>query len=573
MGRKKSNQTREAIQSSQMLQLVLDTIPVRVFWKDINSNFLGCNRNFALDAGLNSAEEILGLDDFQLPWSEQAEAYRADDREVMQSGIPKTNYEEPQTTPAGDQIWLRTSKIPLADENGKVIGVLGTYEDITELKKNLIDMEHQATHDSLTDLPNREMLLTSIGNTIRDAEGTGRISALMLMDLDRFKEINDTLGHHSGDLLLKQIGLRLRQHLAENGALVTRLGGDEFAIFFRSVESEEHAIGYVKTVLAAIKDSFEIDGLQVAVGSSIGVSLYPEHGNNPSNLLRCADVAMYHAKQHATGYTVYSADHDEYSLRRLALMTDLGLAIREDQLLLHYQPKISVADNHVVGLEALVRWQHPDHGLVPPDQFIPMAETSELIKPLTSWVVDCALRQLADWQRSGLEVTVAVNVSTRNLLDGEFPDTLERLLREHSVDPALLELEITESAIVADPARTREILQRISAMGVRLAVDDFGTGYSSLAYLKGLPIHALKIDLSFVRNMTRSEQDRIIVESTINLAHSLNLAVVAEGVEHPETLEALKDLGCDHAQGFFVSRPLDNDGAEKWLQAWRHLVV
>lgn len=441
--------------------------------------------------------------------------------------------------------------------------------DMTERKAYLANMEYQATHDSLTGLPNREYLYKSAESAIKIARAEESMLALFLMDLDHFKEINDTLGHHSGDALLKQIGPRLQQNMAKEGALITRLGGDEFAVLIGSIDSEEQAIQCVKQALSIVKQTFDIDGLKVEIGASIGVSIYPKNGDNPSTLLRCADVAMYHAKQHSMGYALYSSDHDEYSLRRLSLMTDLGSAMRENQLFLDYQPKVTVQGNQVIGLEALVRWQHPEHGLISPDQFIPVAETGELIKPLTLWVLDNALKQLSEWHNAGFKINVAVNISTRNLIDEEFPDVVAMLIEKHGVDPAYLELEITESAIMADPERALHILTRVNDMGVQLSIDDFGTGYSSLAYLKKLPIQALKIDLSFVSNMTHSEQDRIIVQSTINLAHNLEIAVIAEGVDTLDILDSLRSYECDQAQGFYISSPMDSGGASDWLQT-RH---
>ncbi len=530
-----------------------------------DGSIIEVNEGFERNTGYTAAEAI-GRNTFEIGlWAEPEE------REKLMSLLKQQGY-------------VRDLEICMRIKSGQVRQCLTSAElitiegvpclvtvtrDITERKAYLANMEHQATHDSLTELPNRELLFTSIEAAIRDAKDKGNMIALFLMDLDRFKEINDTLGHHSGDNLLKQIGPRLQRHMDKNGVLIARLGGDEFAVLIGSIESEGQAINHVEQVLSIVKQSFDIDGLKVEIGASVGVSLYPQHGDNPSTLLRCADVAMYHAKQHSLGYAIYSPDHDGYSLRRLSLMTDLGSAIRENQLFLQYQPKVTVQDNEVIGFEVLVRWQHPEHGLIPPDQFIPMVETGELIKPLTLWVVDNALRQLSNWHKAGFKVNVGVNISTRNLLDEELPDSLASLLEKHAVNPAYLELEITESAIMADPERALNILTRVNGMGIQLSIDDFGTGYSSLAYLKRLPIHALKIDLSFVSNMTRSQQDKIIVQSTINLAHNLQLAVIAEGVENKEILESLKNSECDQAQGFFISRPLDSNGIEEWLQTRR----
>jgi diguanylate cyclase (GGDEF)-like protein len=431
-------------------------------------------------------------------------------------------------------------------------------------------LEHLATHDSLTGLPNRLLLKRQIEAWLQDpapGERRGR-SALLLLDLDRFKEINDTLGHHVGDALLRKLAVRL-QHEATRAcgqALVCRLGGDEFAVWLADIWSREDAERVARSVLDAIHAPFDVDGTRLEIGASLGIALRPDHAADASGLLRYADVAMYAAKRQASGWAVYDATLDRHSPRRLALMTELGEAIRKSHLVLHFQPRVSISQQLLTGVEALVRWQHPRLGLVPPSQFVPLAEMSDSIRPLTWWVLETALAQRGWWAARGLSLRVAVNFSARHLLDESVPAHVERLLAHYGTDPRELELEITESAIIADPDRAFDVLTRIQAMGVQLSIDDFGTGYSSLAYLKRLPLHALKIDLSFVNQMTRSERDAIIVRSTTNLAHNLGLSVVAEGVEDAATLKQLALCGCDEAQGFYVAPPMPGNMLSAW--AW-----
>lgn len=324
---------------------------------------------------------------------------------------------------------------------------------------------------------------------------------------------------------------------------------------------------FASRILAALRPPIELTGMTVEISGSIGISLHPQHGDTPSQLMRCADVAMYLAKSRGTGFTLYDPELDQHSPRRLAIMTGLGQAIEQDQLLLYFQPKLSLGTDKVTGFEALVRWRHPDHGMIPPDQFIPLAEMSDLIGPLTLWVVDKALAQARQWQAAGFDAGVAVNFSARNFLDDSLPGKLAMLLDKHGVPHERFEVEITESAMMADPTRSLAIMHRIHEMGLRLSIDDFGTGHSSLAYLQRLPIHSLKIDLSFVRDMRVNKENEVIVHSTTQLAHNLGLNVIAEDVEDEATLAHLRALGCNEAQGYFIGRPMEAEQATAWLAA------
>ncbi len=436
--------------------------------------------------------------------------------------------------------------------------------DVTDRKAQAAALKYQATHDVLTDLPNRTLLHDRLSNAIASGRRENKPLALMLMDLDRFKEINDTLGHHHGDLLLKQIGPRVKGVLRESDT-VARLGGDEFAVLLPGAGTLEYVTVLVRKILRVLEQPFVLGELALDVGASVGIALCPDHGEDADLLIQRADVAMYLAKQTGSGYALYALEHDQHSPRRLGLMGELRHAIDNGQLFLLYQPKVDLRGGRVTGVEALVRWRHPELGIVPPDQFITLAEQTGLIKPLALWVLDAALRQYRAWDRAGLRLSLAVNLSARNLHDPQLPDQVRGILRTHRVSAGRLKVEITESFIMADPARAMEVLTRLSRMGVTLSIDDFGTGYSSLGYLKKLPVDEIKIDKSFVRDMGVDEDGEVIVRSTIELAHNLGLKVVAEGVENQGTLDRLVALGCDAAQGYHISPPIPARDLLRWL--------
>jgi diguanylate cyclase (GGDEF)-like protein len=423
-------------------------------------------------------------------------------------------------------------------------------------------LARQATHDSLTGLGNRELLASHM----QAAFAGGEPRALALIDLDGFKEINDTLGHHAGDQLLRQLGPRLTRALVPADTLA-RLGGDEFAAWLAPPTDAAAAQARARALLEAVRSPFDIEGITLHVDASIGVALYPEHGSSVGTLLRCADVAMYVAKRERSGYALYDPQRDSHSPQRLALLSDLRAALESDQLLLHFQPIVKLKGRRVAAVEALARWMHPREGLLAAGSFVPQVEASTLIRPFTEWVIDRALYYWRQTGSAGHQCGVSINVSARNLLDREFPETLDAALRRHGAEPARVELEITESALITDPERVRATLARVREIGVRLAVDDFGTGYSSLDYLRRLPISTLKIDRSFVHGMVADENQAVIVHSTINLAHNLGLRVVAEGVEDQETAELLELLDCDCAQGYFLSRPQPAAALAEWCTA------
>jgi diguanylate cyclase (GGDEF)-like protein len=443
-------------------------------------------------------------------------------------------------------------------ENGRLVD---------RLRDEVAEKEHQASHDALTSLPNRTMFHDRLQQAViaaRDADG---LVGVILLDLDRFKEVNDTLGHHIGDELLLEVGNRLRRSV-KSGDTVARLGGDEFAILLPSVRHAKEARAIAERARRALEQPFDIGALTLVVGASLGIALAPDHGEIATVLLQRADVAMYAAKASHAGVVVYTADVDTHSPRRLALVGDLRRAIAHEELLVHFQPKADVRTGDIIGAEALVRWLHPTDGYIPPDEFIPIAERTGMIHDLTAQVLNRALEQCAAWRRGGRRIDVAVNVSASSLLNLDFPDEVRRLLTTASVAPSSLTLEITESSIMADPIRSIRVLSALSATGVQLAIDDFGTGYSSLSQLKQLPVDELKIDRSFIMDMVSDDDDATIVRSTIDLGHNLGLRLVAEGVEDRETWRRLGKLGCDVAQGYYLSPALDGTAFDAWLLEW-----
>jgi diguanylate cyclase (GGDEF)-like protein len=389
--------------------------------------------------------------------------------------------------------------------------------------------------------------------------------ALLIIDLDHFKEVNDTFGHQAGDQLLRQVGERFMAELRETDT-VARLGGDEFAIVLLAADAAAASLIAAK-LLAALERPFVVEGQALDVGASIGIAVYPDHSDTADSMLRRADIAMYVAKRSRRTHATYTQDHDEPGDSRLVLMAQLRQAINDGGLLLHYQPIARMRDGRVARLEALVRWQRPGHGLVPPGDFIAFAEQTGLIQPLTQWVLQSALAQCAAWNRAGQQVGVAVNISMRNLLDPQLTETVARILRETQSRPDWLTLEITESTIMAESQRTLETLLRLRALDVRLSIDDFGTGYSSLAYLHRLPVHEMKIDQSFIRGVIGDETSGAIVRAAVDLGHKLKLDVVAEGIEDAATWQRARSDNIDYGQGYFLSRPVPAAEVTAWLTA------
>jgi len=437
--------------------------------------------------------------------------------------------------------------------------------ELLKSKQRGEDLQRIATTDELTGLANRERFRAQLNERIAAANAGDEAFGVMLCDLDRFKEINDTLGHHFGDELLRDLGPRLAEAIGPDG-LVARLGGDEFAVLpGENTADADELEAIARRLTACVQQPVGVDEMMLEVGVSIGIARFPRDGHDPHSLLRSADVAMYAAKEAHSGCKVYAAALDRHSVRRLSVLSEFRRALDSDEIVVFYQPIMHMDGARVHGAEALVRWQHPELGLLPPSDFMPIVEQTGLIGPMTRHVLERAVAQCAAWRRAGQELTVSVNLSVRNLLDPDLASLIADLLTIYRLDPAALELEITESMLMSDPDRSLITLTRLSQLGVGLSVDDYGTGYSSLANLRRLPIDELKIDRSFVSPMLSDESDLIIVRSTINLGHDLGLKVVAEGVEDEATLHRLEGLGCDLAQGYHFSKPLPAAAFNKWM--------
>lgn len=462
-------------------------------------------------------------------------------------------------------------------------------QDFNALSAELGDvhrmLERQAFTDTLTDLPNRSHFHERLQHSTSTVRAAQNPFSLFVMDLDRFKEVNDSFGHDIGDQLLKQVSTRLRGVLRRSDVfvrldqvtvtkfedeIIARLGGDEFAAIVPDIADEKSAILIAQKFIKSMQQPFIIGVHRFNVGVSIGIALFPQHGADPMTLLRQADVAMYQAKQSKCGYAFFDSVRDHHKLQLLTLERDLRQAIESDSLELYYQPMVDIRTTKVSCAEALVRWRYPDLDLTSPDKFIHVAEQCGLIQPLTRWVLNHAVKQCSRWRRAGFLFDVSVNLSVMNLHEVDFVEYVMDTLHRWEVEPSWLSLEVTESAVMSDPNHALEVLSRLDAMGVRISIDDFGTGYSSLAYLKRLPVDEIKIDRSFVIDMKLDGNDAVIVRSTIDLAHNMSLRVVAEGVENPETLRLLTALGCDVVQGFFVSEPVPYDELIQWLSksAW-----
>ncbi|MFC5431029.1 EAL domain-containing protein [Paraburkholderia denitrificans] len=683
----------EAQRSNQMLETVIDNIPQRIFWKDAQSRYLGCNMAFARDAGLAYPEQVVGKADDEMPWSTYAAALRGQDLEVLESGLPNINFEQDLVI-RGEHKTRLSSKLPMLDGEGRVIGVLGTYTDTTAHKRadlalrlqsraldacvnailitapgldgsNLIEyanpafrritgydpaevlgldsrllqrddrnqdglvavrkalvadrevsavlrnyrkdgalfwnqlliapvpgvdgrtthhigiindvteliryqeqLEYQANYDSLTMLPNRNLLRTRLQQALMAAQRQARSVAVVFVDLDGFKHVNDSLGHSVGDRLLAVVAEQLVRCVGA-GDTVARHGGDEFVIVLTDVVGERALVGWMEHARAIISEPVWVDGTELYIGCSMGASLYPQDGDDAESLLKKADVAMYRAKD--MGRNTFQFFQPEMNANvdvRMNLERRLRRALRDGEFKLHYQPQVEVETGRIIGMEALVRWFDPDSGLVPPAKFIPVAEESGLIGPLTDWVLREACRQNRAWQRAGLlPVRMSVNVSAREFHQRNIAEVVTEVLAETGLDPCYLELELTESALMRNAEEAVSMLNELHELGIGLAIDDFGTGYSSLSYLKRLPVDRLKIDQSFVADIGTNGDDQTITAAIIALAHELQLKVIAEGVETTVQFEFLRERACEEMQGFFFAPALPGEDIERLLRA------
>ena len=443
------------------------------------------------------------------------------------------------------------------------------FDQTSDLRAQAASFERQAlrgaTHDTLTELPNRVLLIDRLEQIISAASLEKNLIAVMILDIDRFKDINDTLGHNTGDRVIRQVAYSLRKAIPEPNT-VARLDGNEFAIVLEKVGTKENTRKLVHKIKEVLHAPMKMEGVRLNIEVSFGLTFYPDHGKSAQILIQRAEVAMYQAKKKNCGIVEYTTSLDRCNTRRLTLMGELRKAIINNELVAYYQPKIDVKTGIINEVEALVRWKHKVHGLIPPDDFIPMAEQTGVIKQLTLWILHESLMQCAKWKSEGINLRVAVNLSAADLLDARFSDTVTRTLKAHHMSPDNLQLEITESAVMIDAERSLEVLTRLSTLGIRLSVDDFGTGYSSLSYLSRLPVNELKIDKSFVMDMENNNNNLIIVQTTIDLGHNLGLEVVAEGTENASDILRLQQLGCDKAQGYYFTKPLSAKEFKNWRE-------
>ena len=561
----------------ELLENIVNSVPVRIFWKNYAGKYMGANNLFLKDAKLNSETEIIGKNDFEMTWGEtEAELYRNDDLRVMESGKPKLHFEESQTDESGRTIILSTSKVPLKDSDGKTIGILGTYEDITDrryMEDKIIEqsetLKHQATHDALTLLPNRFLFSDRLENIIQKAKRNSTEFALLFIDLDQFKQINDSLGHPIGDEILVTIAQRLKKTIREEDTLA-RLGGDEFTIIIDNFKSISDLSVLAQKIIDCTTKDIEIKEHKLYVTSSIGISLYPRDSENAQNLLKYADAAMYKAKDEGrNNFQFYSDDMTKKAMHRITMQTKLSEAIKNEYFTVHYQPQIDTKTNQVSGLEALVRWQSEDGNLISPSEFIPLAEETGMIIELDRIVMRKALAQLDVWKREKIfDGTLSLNLAMKQLQRDDFVAFLIENLENKSYTAQSIELEVTENGLMIKPDEAIERLNTLKALGVKISIDDFGTGYSSLSYIKKLPVSKIKIDQSFVSDIPHDKEDVSIVKAIIALSNSLELDLVAEGVETKEQNDFMVENGCSIIQGYYYAKPMNSSDTGEFLKSF-----
>ncbi len=522
-----------------------------------------CNQALARMLGVGSTESLRGRAIAELLPEGVARRIAV---EWVRANYCLSEQEFQITATDGRLRWVLGSNVGII-KDGALTGLWSTWRDITGRKGALAKLEYQARHDPLTGLPNRVWLAEQLSARIAESKTNGERLALLMMDLDHFKEINDGLGHHAGDQVLKLIGPRLKPLLDASLGEIARLGGDEFAVIIRRAGDEDAIRATAAELVAALREPFLIGTLHLGIDASIGAGIFPVNGNDASTLLRCADVAMYEAKRKGLRAQIYSPALDRYSPRRLTLATALGEAIRIGQIRVHYQPIVSLRERRVDGVEALARWQHPEYGMIHPDEFIPIAEMGDQIRDLTLYVVNESAQQWAAWRNAGFCTTVSINLSARVLMDKSIATEVRRILQAHRVPGGNVQFEITESAMLTDPARAIETIADLNTFGICFSMDDFGTGFSALSSLRQLPLASLKIDRSFISQMPTSERDSSLVRSIIHLAHDLDLKVVAEGVEAADSLAMLTRMGCDQAQGFVIALPAEGSVILDWARS------
>ena len=573
--------------SKELLQKVLDTIPQTVFWKDVNLNYLGCNQLFANNAGKSSPADLIGLSDFDLPrTNEEAIFYRSCDRRVMDTGVAEMGIIESQINADGELTWLETNKAPLHNDNGEVIGVLGTYNDITRLKRaeeglqrdneelerrveeRTRELRFVAHHDGLTGLANRMYFVQQLNEVLESNEDEH--FALMFIDLDDFKPVNDTEGHEAGDKLLVAVAKTLKSVLGPFD-FAGRFGGDEFLILLRGMEGKQEVVHACDYIRERLNCDIKINGRCTMITASIGIVFSDSTQYQSSDtLINDADIAMYAAKAQGKNHHQFFSEELRDSVSAVPRMKEqIVSGIKNDQFVLHFQPIVNLSQRTLAGFESLVRWQHPTKGLLSPENFIPEAESTGMIVQLGRHIIECGCRQLAQWQNDipnlPEDFKLNINVSPRQLLDPGFTDSLLESVDRYELQTHTVCLEITESLLFEDSDQAIKLLRQLRAYGFHLSLDDFGTGYSSLSYLDNLPVDALKIDRSFVNKLEDQFGDHAIIRMIIALAETLKIGVVAEGVETQQQLQLLESMNCKSVQGYFFSKPMPAENATAYL--------
>jgi diguanylate cyclase (GGDEF)-like protein/PAS domain S-box-containing protein len=543
-------------QSEERYRTIIEQMKEWYFETDQEGKITFFNNIFADVLGYTQ-EELTGLNFQSLIKKEDADSLSILFNQIFITGKPTRNFPYEFISTDGKVTSAEFSFFPKRDKEGNVCGFRGVGHDITERKHAEEKIQYQATHDALTGLPNRLMFSQLLNQAIKSARRYKRQFAVLFIDLDRFKIINDTMGHDAGDQLLQEIAARLKQTLRAVD-VVARLGGDEFIVLIDEVSDSSHVSTVAHKIITSIIKPLTIMKQECRITASIGISIYPKDAEDEQSLMKNADMAMYLAKEEGkNNYQFYSEDIQSKSLERLSIEKNLRFALERNELSLHYQAQVDFKTNVIKGVEALLRWQNPYLGSVTPTQFIPVAEESGLIIPIGKWVMRTACAQNVAWQKQGLPpVCMAVNLSLRQLTDDNLIDDIRTALNDSGMTPNLLELEITESMVMHNPVRIIAVLTKIKTLGVRLAIDDFGTGYSSLAQIKHFPIDTLKVDRSFIRNVPQDVEDKAITEAIIAMGRTLSLTVIAEGVETIEQMNFLKDRSCDEMQGFYFSKPI-----------------
>lgn len=562
---------KRAQRELRKLSLAAEQSPAVVVITDLNGNIEYVNPKFTAATGY-TREEVLGKNPRILQSGKTMPAVYNDLWTTLLAG-QEWHGELLNQRKDGTLFWEQSSISPLRDEDGKISHYICVKEDITSHKNHERQLEYQATHDHLTGLGNRILLKDRLAQAIRHAKRSKKIVAVLLLDLDRFKMVNDSLGHATGDQLLCQVTQRLTGAVRESDT-VARFGGDEFVVLLTDLNNSEDVRPIAEKIRAAIAVPYFIAGREITLTSSIGISFYPADSDDSATLIRFADIAMYQAKKQGDQFSFYSADMNNNLLEALELESDLRQALEKGEFELHYQPKVDLGTGRINGCEALLRWRHPQRGMVSPGDFIPLAEETGVIVPIGTWVLEEACRQLIAWGNAGLPpVPIAVNLSARQFRQGHLATKVKDILHQSGADPALLELELTESMIMDDPQETVTSLYELRKIGVSLSLDDFGTGYSSLNYLRRFPVDSLKIDRSFIRDVATDPSGASVVTSIIDIAHNLNLTAIAEGVETREQLKFLINCGCDSMQGYLFSKPLPADELAQLLYEERSLLT